>query len=130
MSRIALTLLLASLPFQCGIWGESRADKKAAREAKRAERAAEQAMIRQEAEKMRRRLWREKQYAKVVDGLKDHLAKGRFKYLVMGTMLGVLVTSSGIWIYCHDGCRFFNPPPKTIAASHNPKTKPKKQPNQ
>ena len=117
MRHIISTLLLASLPFQCGGWRDDRA-------AKRAERAAEQVKIRQEAEKMRQRLWREKQYSKVFDGLKDHLGKGRFKYLVMGTMLGVLVTSSGVWIFCHDGCRFFNPPiPPQRHSYPNPKDK-------
>ena len=85
------------------------ADRRAHKERMAAEKAAEQETIRKKAEQMRRRLWREKQYSKLVDGLKDHLAKGRFKYLAIGFLGGTIITSAGIWYFCHDGCRLFNP---------------------
>ena len=86
------------------------ADRKAHKAQKAAQKAEARETMRKNAERMQKRLWRQKQYAKLVDGLKDHLAKGRFKYLAIGLMGGTILTASGIWYFCHDGCRFFNPP--------------------
>lgn len=109
MRKLCLALLLLTHPTPAeGSWFEER---RAAKEKKAAQKAAEQESIRKKAEQMRRRLWREKQYSKIVDGLKDHLAKGRFKYLAIGFMGGTIITATGVWYFCHDGCRFFNPVP-------------------
>ena len=119
--RMLILILLLSQPAYSG-WFSDRAARKAQIE-------AERERMRIAAEHMRRRLWREKQWSKVVDGLKDHLAKGRFKYLVIGFMSGAMVTAGGIWYFCHDGCRFFNPPDEPQRYWPNPNPKKKEQNN-
>ena len=109
MRTALMTLILASLPFQCGNWFK---DRRAHKEAKAAERIAQELEDRKERERLIKQRWRQKQYSKVFDGLKGFLSKGRFKYLTIGIMSGTIITSYGIWYFCHDGCRLFNPVPK------------------
>ena len=93
----------------------------------REKRAAEELLMkevqRKQNIKMIKQRWRQKQYSKIFDGLKGFLSKGRFKYLIMGTLGGSILTASAIWHWCHDGCRLFNPkddetPPPTTISIH------------
>ena len=118
MLLVAVMLALAT-PAQAN-WFE---DIRKNREKRAAEKLEEQRVIKKEAEKMRKRIWREKQWSKVFDGMKGFLAKGRFKYLIIGFTSGTILTASGIWYFCHDGCRLFNPkddetPPPTTISIH------------
>ena len=85
------------------------ADRKAEKERKAAEKIVKEMAERKERERIVRQRWRQKQYSKVFDGIKGFLSKGRFKYLTIGLLGGMVITSAGIWYWCHDGCRLFNP---------------------
>ena len=100
MLIVAIIVSLASSTLHAGWWSERRERKQALNEERL-----------RELEKRVRRRWREKQYSKIFDGLKDHLGKGRFKYLFIGGLGGSILTASAIWYWCHDGCRLFNPIP-------------------
>lgn len=104
--KLLILALLLSQPAYSNWFEDRRLDK----ERRATEKVKEQMLVKEQLEKMRRRLWREKQYSKLFDGMKGFLSKGRFKYLTIGIMGGTILTASGIWYFCHDGCRFFNPP--------------------
>ena len=100
-------------------WWADRKDRKRVQkeETQRRKKELEDERLR-ELEKRIRRRWREKQFSKIFDGLKGHLAKGRFKYLVIGGLGGSILTASAVWWWCHDGCRIFNPIPPPPPATH------------
>ena len=85
------------------------ADRKAEKERKAEEKIARELADRKERERLVKLRWRQKQYSKIFDGVKGFLSKGRFKYLTIGFLGGTIITSAGIWYFCHDGCRLFNP---------------------
>jgi len=103
--RFLLLALLLSQPAYSNWFAERRAHK----ERVAAEKIVQEMADRKERERMIKMRWRQKQYSKVFDGLKGFLSKGRFKYLTIGLLGGMVITSAGIWYWCHDGCRLFNP---------------------
>lgn len=132
MKILLLTAAMLAAPTAHGVsWFE---DRRKHREARAAEKLEEQRILKKEAEKMRKRVWREKQWSKVFDGFKGFLAKGRFKYLIIGFTSGTILTASGIWYFCHDGCRLFNPkeetPPPTTISIHQHQAPPPSLPSE